>query len=118
MTMNKNVLIRHARDPLFGFTSEGLVSFLQEALRGRAINAYTFGSFGTPDFNRHSDIDLIIVCNTQTRFVERGAAFADLRERVPSLEILVYTPEEFTSLTTEPTAGFWRTVTSTMRKVM
>ena len=116
--MCDNVLVRLKRDPLFGFTDDGFLDYLRAALKGRVANVYIYGSFGTPDLNKNSDIDLMIVCRTDTPFVERGNGFADLRRRVPSLEMLVYTPEEFESLTTDPSSGFWRSVTSTMRKVM
>ena len=116
--MSKKILVRTERDPLFGLTPNETIEYLRKALEGRAEEAYLYGSFGTGDFNRHSDIDLIIVCNTDAPFVERGNAFADLRQKLPSIEALVYTPEEFTSLTADPTAGFWRTVTATMRRIM
>ena len=116
--MNKKILIRHERDPLFGFSADGFVDYLRITLDGRVQDAYLYGSFGTPEFYRHSDIDLMLVCDTAVPFVERALMFGDLRDRVPSLEILVYTPEEFTALTTEPSPGFWRSATSSMRKIV
>ncbi len=116
--MNKKVLIQSNRDPLFGFSTDELVDYLSNALEIRVHSAYIYGSFGTSEFDRHSDIDLMLVSDTSTPFVERGIAFADLRERVPSLEILVYTPEEFAALTTDPSPGFWRSAKSSMRKII
>ena len=116
--MNKKILIRQKRDPLFGFSTGELVDYLRNNLDGRVQDAYLYGSFGTTEFDRHSDIDLMLVCDTDVPFVERGNAFSDLRQRVPSLEILVYTQEEFASLTTNPSPGYWRSVTSSMRKII
>lgn len=116
--MARKILIRSKRDPLYGFTPEGLIDFLKEALTGRAEQAYLYGSFGTEAFSRHSDIDLMIVCETDITFIERPSLFFDLRDRVPSLEILVYTPEEYESLTTDPSPGFWRSVVASSRQIL
>ena len=76
--MPGDILSTIDRDPLFGFTEEECLAFLKESLLGSVINAYIFGSFGTPKFNKFSDIDLLIVCETERPFPERGLDFADL----------------------------------------
>ncbi len=114
---SRDVLVGPRRDPLFGFSTSRLLEWLRSALARRVREAYLFGSFGTREFGPHSDIDVMLVVDTDLPFVERAAVFDDLRARVPSLEILVYTPEEFERLTTEPTAGFWRSVVPAMRRI-
>ena len=94
------------------------MDYLREGLKERSKRAYIYGSFGSEAFSHNSDIDLIVVCDTDLAFVERPSLFYDLRDRVPSLEILVYTPEEYKSLTTDPSPGFWRSVTSTARRIL
>jgi predicted nucleotidyltransferase len=65
-----------------------------------------------------SDIDLILVRETEEPFIERAAVVFDLLGIVPTCDILVYTPSEFDSLTKEPTAGFWADVSATMKRFM
>lgn len=116
--MSGSVFVRLHRDPLCGLTKQELIDFLRQTLQGRATHAFLYGSFWTSDFNKYSDIDLLIVHDTKTPFVERAIEFSDLRDRIPSLEILVYTPAEFDSLTKDPSPGFWRSVTSSMHCII
>ena len=105
-----DILVRSMRDPLFGFTRDGVIDFLRRSLRGRCVSAYVFGSFARDDMSQESDIDCIVVTGTELPFPERPVLFGDLRDLLPSLEILVYTPEEFAELTEDPSPGFWRSV--------
>ncbi|MCX7788569.1 MAG: nucleotidyltransferase domain-containing protein [Spirochaetes bacterium] len=113
-----DVLVRSNRDPLFGMSSQELIQFLRSALTGRVKECYVFGSFARNELHSESDIDLILVADTSLPFPERGLLFSDLRDRVPSLEILVYTPEEFAQLTTDPSPGFWTSVVQEMVRVL
>jgi len=58
-----------------------------------------FGSYGTDKHRYNSDIDLLIVKETEKRFVDRVVELMRLiRERFGSkypVELLVYTPDEF-----------------------
>lgn len=116
--MAGSILVRHERDPMFGFSPPELRRWLHERLADRVQDVFLFGSFGTAAFGRHSDIDLIIVTPTDLPFVERPTLFEDLRDRIPSLDLLVYTPEEFAALTEDPSPGFWRSVTSQLRRLL
>jgi predicted nucleotidyltransferase len=110
----KNILIRNTRDPLFSFSREEVEDYLKTALRGRAEAAYLFGSFVRDELCPESDIDVMIVTETDLSFPVRGRIFEDLRDRLPSLEILVYTPAEFASLTADPSPGFWSSAAADM----
>lgn len=112
------ILIRSRRDPLYGMTPEEVVQYLRTFLQGRVRAGYLFGSFARNEIHPDSDIDLILVAETDLPFLQRGLAFSDLRDRLPSLEILVYTPEEFTRLTTEPSPGFWTSVVNEMVRIL
>lgn len=54
-----------------------------------------FGSMARGDADEFSDIDLIIVKKTETRFIQRQVDATNLVPRDISVDILVYTPEEF-----------------------
>ena len=116
--MSDGILVRFERDPLYGLSADELIAFLLVGIADRADQAYLFGSFVSSDFSRHSDLDLLIVCETDIPFVERPSLFGDLRTRVPSLDILVYTPDEFARIMADPTAGFWRSFAQTSRRIL
>jgi predicted nucleotidyltransferase len=116
--VSSGALLRSRRDPLFGFSPAELQQWLVSRLAGRVSEAHLFGSVVTNDFGPSSDVDLMIVVDTGLPFVERGSLFDDLRDRLPSLEILVYTPDEFRRLTTDPAPGFWRSVVPTLRQIV
>ena len=61
-----------------------------------------------------SDVDLILVVKTGTPFTKRPADFSDLYDLGPTLDLLVYTPDEFARLTRDPSPGFWKSVTESM----
>ncbi|MFW6209630.1 MAG: nucleotidyltransferase domain-containing protein [Spirochaetota bacterium] len=87
-------------------------------LKDRALAAYLFGSFNTDKFSRHSDVDLFIITDTEVPFVERPLLFNDLLDAFPSLDILVYTPDEFRTLTSDPSPGFWSSAVSNMKRIV
>ncbi len=63
--------------------------------RYRSQKVILFGSFARGDYHAGSDIDLLIVKETERPFVERiGEVLASCDYSIP-LEPLVYTPEEF-----------------------
>ena len=108
--MDKNVLIKIERDPLFGMSREEYTDRLREKLAGRADEAYFFGSFTSGGFNKFSDIDIIIVKDTGKPFHERAIDYGDILDLVPATDILVYTRDELNNLLGEGAAGFWKSV--------
>jgi predicted nucleotidyltransferase len=106
------------RDPLFGYSRERLIEALRKKLKGRAEAVYIFGSFAENRVSPGSDLDLILVVKTDLPFLLRGRVYEDLRELIPSLDLLIYTPEEFRMLTDHPTVGFWESVTQTMIRIL
>lgn len=85
-------------------------------LQGRVERAYVFGSYGTDAFCPGSDVDLILVCETELPFVERPRLFTDLYKLYPRLDLLVYTCSELKAQLSEST-GFWASVKATLREL-
>lgn len=112
------VIIWNTRDPLGGRSPEQFEQEVQSLLAGRVEAAYIFGSYGTKNFGRDSDIDIMLVARTDKPFVERALDFTGLMDLVPDMDLLVYTPEEFNKLTSEPSPGFWTSVLESMRRVV
>ena len=70
--------------------------------RGGAKRAIVFGSYARGDSDEHSDLDLIIVADTQQRFFRRHEAFSDLYDAWgKSVDLLVYTPDELERMLAE-----------------
>lgn len=57
-----------------------------------------FGSLATGDVGMTSDIDLIIVKETDKRFLDRLDEFYTKLQPSVGMDILVYTPQEFEEL--------------------
>jgi predicted nucleotidyltransferase len=116
--MSDPVIIWNTRDPLCGRTPVQFEEELHARLAGRVEAAYTFGSFGTSEFGRDSDVDVMLVARTDKPFLDRARDFPDLYDLAASLDLLVYTPEEFESLTGDPSPGFWTSVVASMRRIL
>lgn len=59
-----------------------------------------FGSLARGDASDHSDIDLIVVKETEKRFLDRLDEFYD--DAREAMDILVYTPQEFEYMKVRP----------------
>lgn len=60
-----------------------------------------FGSLAGDRVKEWSDIDLVIVTNTQARFLDRSKEMLRLLQPRVGLDVLVYTPDEFEQLCRE-----------------
>ncbi len=77
---------------------EQLLSTLQ---RHHIQKAIVFGSFARGETSRHSDVDLILVQQTEKRFLDRyDGLLYELGCAVPDrdLDVLIYTPEELSAM--------------------
>jgi predicted nucleotidyltransferase len=111
-------IIWNTRDPLGGLEPAEFEAALRRRLAGRVEEAWVFGSYGTRAFGPDSDVDIFIVQRTAKPFFERAIEFSDIMELVPAMDILVYTPEEFRSLTEDPSPGFWRSAVASMSRIV
>jgi predicted nucleotidyltransferase len=86
-------------------SSELFHSYLQRAVR--ALAAYeperviVFGSYARGDFDAYSDLDLVIIKETDRRFVERLVEAGSYLDLPISVDVFVYTPAEFQSMVEE-----------------
>ena len=115
-----SLIIWDLREPLDGMSPEEITIKLRSVLSGRCTAVYLFGSVARGDFSSDSDIDIMIIKNTDKQFLERAEEFFDILKLFPSLEVhmYVYTEDEFSKLTSQPTAGFWSNVCKEMIKIM
>lgn len=66
------------------------------ANRNDVLNVFVFGSFARSTNTRNSDLDLIVIKNTEERFLERYKSFRDLDDNIGlPIDILVYTEKEW-----------------------
>lgn len=115
---SKDSIILYGSPPFRGESIEQLSLKIKEKLSGRAKSVFLFGSAATGHLSPSSDLDLIIVAETQKPFTQRAEDFFDLYDITCPLDILVYTPAEFESLTHEPSVGFWTSVTRDLRRIV
>lgn len=114
-----STLIRQtSSSDLTNFDVDELLARIADTVRGRALAAYVFGSVATGTFTRNSDIDLIIIAETSENFAERGLKFKDLFDTYPAIDLLVYTPDEFSRQLADSSVGFWKSVRLTMRQLL
>jgi len=113
-----DTIVWNTRDPLYGYTKIELLDQLKEMLLGRVVEAWIFGSFVHGRFGPDSDIDIIVVCETDLPFTRRQGLFDDVYDLIPAVDLLVYTPAEFSQLTDNPSIGFWTDVVKTMVKLI
>ena len=63
--------------------------------RAGARKAVVFGSYARGNADRYSDLDIIIVHDTDKGFFDRSSDFREVRSAWPrSLDMLIYTPDE------------------------
>lgn len=67
----------------------------------RARKAIVFGSVARGEADEWSDLDLVIVTDTDRPFFERHKDFAGVWEVWPQLDLLIYTPAEFERMRAE-----------------
>jgi len=77
-----------------------LAERLRPHLKG-ARRAIVFGSVARGEADDASDLDLVIVADTQRPFLERHRDFAGLWDVWPRLDLLVYTPAELEQMQSE-----------------
>jgi predicted nucleotidyltransferase len=61
------------------------------------MKAILFGSLARDEASRHSDVDLILIQNTDARFLDRyEGVLASFSQALPEYEVdmLIYTPKE------------------------
>ena len=76
---------------------------LEPALtKGRASRAIVFGSYARQEADGYSDLDLIVVFDTDKRFFDRHSDFAGIHDVWhKGLDMLVYTPAELAKMVDE-----------------
>lgn len=72
--------------------------------RTRTLKALLFGSMARGSGSRRSDIDLLIVKETDQRFFARFDEYSEILDRVGDrgVDMLIYTPEEFRRISHRP----------------
>ena len=100
--MPRRVIQTPAPSPDTADPLDGIVLRLRPVFAAHGVlRAIVFGSLARGDATRRSDLDLIVVQDTDKRFLERYEGLLhDVAEAVPGrdVEMLVYTPTELERL--------------------
>lgn len=83
-------------------TQADLIARLREALRGTpAQSAYLFGSWSAGTADVWSDLDLVVVCETDRPFFDRFREFDPLYQLPWPIDLLIYRPDEVEAMKRE-----------------
>ena len=78
------------------FSQSDIILFLKKKLLKRDIKScYLFGSLAFNDTTPWSDVDILIIAENEKPFIERPLDYQELFDLGVSLDIIVYTPDEF-----------------------
>ncbi len=80
---------------------ERMVKLIRPVFQKRPVRkVILFGSWARGFQDKRSDLDLIVVEDTEKRFFRRYDDFDEIFDLLPDMEIdmLIYTPEEFDSM--------------------
>lgn len=76
-----------------------LVTRLRALFRGSsARSVYLFGSWGRGTADAYSDVDLVVIADSERPFVERFRDFPAVFRLPFPIELLVYRPQEFDAM--------------------
>ena len=119
-TANHNQILQKSRPKIsvLDFDRTALLEMIRHKLGGKNVAAgYIFGSFACGKEHLWSDIDLIIVKDSNLPFIERPREFFDLLDIGIPVDILVYTPDEFEKIQKEKN-GFWQEIQSKIIQIV
>jgi len=77
------------------------------------IEAYIYGSVARGEEDRHSDLDIVVVRETEAAFFDRMREIMDLRRDLGSADMWIYTPAELDSMLAEPGRHFLKNIVET-----
>jgi predicted nucleotidyltransferase len=118
MTSGEVLQKSRPRISVVDFSLAQIKLFLAEKLADKGVrSAYLIGSLATGTASFWSDIDVVIVKETEKPFPDRPLEFVGLFDLGVAVDILVYTPEEIRRLDREPTS-FWKTAMQTKIQVL
>jgi uncharacterized protein len=69
------------------------------------IKAIIFGSFAAGDVSKRSDLDLMLIMETDKRFLDRyNGIYKEISDVIKhrAVDLLIYTPDEFQKMQDEP----------------
>ena len=100
------------------FSPDEITAFIKDKLAFKNIEScYLFGSSATGETNPWSDMDILIIAETDKPFIERPLDYQELFELGVSVDIIVYTPGEFERVKKSP-SGFGLEMQKNIVKVL
>jgi predicted nucleotidyltransferase len=84
------------------FTVEEITVRARALLPPTVSEAYVFGSYARGTAHADSDLDLLIVAETQSSWPQRALEFSALTDYFEPVDLLVYTPEEWARMRAAP----------------
>ena len=88
-----------------GFLDQITSAIIPICQRYDIIKAIVFGSFAVGDVSKRSDLDLMLIMQTDKRFLDRyDGIYKEITDVVEhrTVDLLIYTPAEFDNMQDEP----------------
>ena len=118
MERDETILRRsRPRVSVVDFTRDEVIDWLRKRLRGRVCEAFLFGSVAAGAANPWSDLDVLLITETDLPFVERPGLFLDLFDIGTGIDMVVYTPDELAAMRRAP-SSFLREVERTKVQIL
>lgn len=106
-------------------SKEEFIAELKNHFNSHALEVYIFGSFFSEEFNADSDLDILVVTNTNLKFHERYQIFPEisqfLNQEKAEFDLIIYTPLEFQKLIEEgknSKVGFWVNFVNMSKRIL
>ncbi|TGK26290.1 nucleotidyltransferase domain-containing protein [Leptospira yasudae] len=113
------VIVFPKRKPLGGMSREELIEKICNAVREKSSQAFLFGSVARRSENAYSDVDLILIAETQIPFLKRPESFPELLSLPIEWNLFVYTPKEWEKIREQSEyPGFWKSAFSDMIRIL
>ncbi|XDD49713.1 nucleotidyltransferase domain-containing protein [Leptospira sp. WS92.C1] len=98
---------------------EELIEKIRFAIAETAIRAYLFGSVVRNEEHAYSDVDLILLTNTDLSFLKRQELFPELFRLPIEMNLFVYTEEEWEKIRDQSQfPGFWKSAFADMISIL
>ena len=81
------------------------------------IEAYIYGSVAGGTSDEYSDVDVVLIRETDLPFFERIKDVMGLRREFSSLDLLIYTPDEMREILSEPGRWFLKNLMQTGHRI-
>ncbi|MBF0206285.1 MAG: nucleotidyltransferase domain-containing protein [Oligoflexia bacterium] len=114
-----DIFVIDKKNALGDMTIDQFIAKLKSIMHGKVAELYLFGSYAKGTAHSDSDIDIIIVCDTDWEFHKRVLLFPEVFDLSFDIEMRIYTIKEFEKIKSNAkNNAFWKEVLETATKII